>query len=291
MGSPTNINEVQRLTGRMASLNRFIIKSSEKGLPFFKTIGKVKNIEWTEEYHQAFEELKTYLAKLPLLVKPIPGDTLHLYLSSTSQAISFVLVREENGARTPTYYVSKVLNGAECRYLPIEKMALALITTAWKLHLYFLSYPIGVLADFVSEMTGTTQAEVTEERPWLLHVDRSSTAQGNGAGIVITSPQGEDMEFAIKFNFKASNNEAEYEALVNREYEAKEDSMTQYLQQIEELKTKFQSFQLQKILRKENDKADSLSKLARAVEDCRTQHITVQHLLRNELNSISRPLH
>ncbi|KAL0458396.1 UNVERIFIED_CONTAM: hypothetical protein Slati_0466800 [Sesamum latifolium] len=48
---------------------------------------------------------------------------------------------------------------------------------------------------------------------WLLHMDGSSTIQGSGAGIVITSPQGEDLEFAIKFDFKASNNEAEYEAL------------------------------------------------------------------------------
>ncbi|KAK4394173.1 hypothetical protein Sango_1888100 [Sesamum angolense] len=123
-------------------------------------------------------------------------------------------------------------------------------------------------------MAGTTQEDVPKERPWLLHVDESSTVQGSGAGVVITSPQGEDMEFAIKFDFKSSKNEAEYEALVlgmrmaqdagashllaysdsrlivkqvSREYEAKEDSMVQYLQQIEELKTKFKSFQLQQI--------------------------------------------
>ncbi|KAL0446048.1 UNVERIFIED_CONTAM: hypothetical protein Slati_1732700 [Sesamum latifolium] len=86
------------------------------------------------------------------------------------------------------------------------------------------------------------------------------TAQGSGAGIVLTTPQGDDMEFAVKFKFKASNNEAEYEDLVlgmrttqdvgvphlivysdsqlivkqvNGEYEAKEESMVQYLQQIE----------------------------------------------------------
>ncbi|KAL0421057.1 UNVERIFIED_CONTAM: hypothetical protein Slati_3128600 [Sesamum latifolium] len=161
------------------------------------------------------------------------------------------------------------------------------------------------LADFVSEMTGTTQEEVFEARPWLLHVDGSSTAQGSGAGIVLTTLQGEDMEFAVKFEFKASNNEAEYEALVlgmrmaqdagaphllaysdfqlivkqvNGEYEAKEESMVQYLQQIEELKTKFKSFQLQQIPREENVKADSLSKLVSALEDCKTQRITVQHL-------------
>ncbi|KAL0458423.1 UNVERIFIED_CONTAM: hypothetical protein Slati_0469500 [Sesamum latifolium] len=91
MGPPTNINEVQRLTGRIAALSQFISKSAEKGLPFFKTLRKVKNFEWTKECQQAFEDLKAYLAKLPLLVKPVPGDTLYLYISSTPQAVSFVL--------------------------------------------------------------------------------------------------------------------------------------------------------------------------------------------------------
>ncbi|KAL0345314.1 UNVERIFIED_CONTAM: hypothetical protein Sradi_4362700 [Sesamum radiatum] len=63
-------------------------------------------------------------------------------------------------------------------------------------------------------MTRTTQEEVPGVRPLLLHVDGSSTAQGSGAGIALTTPQGDDMKFAIKFEFNASNNEAEYEALV-----------------------------------------------------------------------------
>ncbi|KAL0340348.1 UNVERIFIED_CONTAM: hypothetical protein Sradi_4551600 [Sesamum radiatum] len=168
------------------------------------------------------------------------------------QAVNSVLVREEDGDQTPIYYVSEVLNGAECRYPSIEKMVLVFVITARKLRPYFLSYPIEVrtntplkqvlgkpeasrrlikwtielseydisylprtttkdqaLADFVSEVTGITQEEVPEERPLLLHVDGSSTAQGSGMGVVITSPQGEDMKFAIKFDFKVSNNEAE----------------------------------------------------------------------------------
>ncbi|KAL0293560.1 UNVERIFIED_CONTAM: hypothetical protein Sradi_6930000 [Sesamum radiatum] len=56
--------------------------------------------------------------------------------------------------------------------------------------------------------------DTSQDQVWLLHVDGSSTTQGSDAGIVITSPQGEDLEFAIKFDFKTSNNEAEYEALV-----------------------------------------------------------------------------
>ncbi|KAL0383008.1 UNVERIFIED_CONTAM: hypothetical protein Scaly_0588100 [Sesamum calycinum] len=97
-----------------------------------------------KECQRAFEELKAYLAKLPLLVKSILGDTLYLYISSMSQVVNSVLVREEDGDQIPIYYVSEVLNGAECRYPSIEKMALVLVITARKLRPYFLSYPIGV---------------------------------------------------------------------------------------------------------------------------------------------------
>ncbi|KAL0293086.1 UNVERIFIED_CONTAM: hypothetical protein Scaly_2578100 [Sesamum calycinum] len=62
--------------------------------------------------------------------------------------------------------------------------------------------------------TGTFMEETPAIEKWLLHVDRSSTIQGSDAGIVITSPKGEDLEFAVKFGFEASKNEAEYEALV-----------------------------------------------------------------------------
>ncbi|KAL0458659.1 UNVERIFIED_CONTAM: hypothetical protein Slati_0493100 [Sesamum latifolium] len=126
-------------------------------------------------------------------------------------------------------------------------------------------------------MAEMTIKDASQDQKWLLHVDGSSTAQGSGAGIVITTPQGEDLEFVIKFDFKTSNNEAEYEALVigmrmahetgakhllaysdsqlvvkqvEGTYEAKEESMIQYLQQIADLKTKFHYFQSFKYLEK-----------------------------------------
>ncbi|KAL0402736.1 UNVERIFIED_CONTAM: hypothetical protein Slati_4303500 [Sesamum latifolium] len=73
---------------------------------------------------------------------------------------------------------------------------------------------VQALADFISEMAEMTIKDASQDQKWLLHVDGSSTAQDSGASIVITTPQDEDLEFAIKFGFKASNNEVEYEALV-----------------------------------------------------------------------------
>ncbi|KAL0453661.1 UNVERIFIED_CONTAM: hypothetical protein Slati_1344200 [Sesamum latifolium] len=61
-------------------------------------------------------------------------------------------------------------------------------------------------------------------------------------------------------------------------FDAKEESMIQYLQQIKELRTSFDQFQIIQIPREENVKADCLSKLASALEDCRTSRITIQYL-------------
>ncbi|KAL0454008.1 UNVERIFIED_CONTAM: hypothetical protein Slati_0740000 [Sesamum latifolium] len=201
------VQGAQRLTGRIAALSRFISKSAEKSLPFFKTLRKAKTLNGYP-CQLAFEELKAYLASSSAS-KAFTRGTLYLYLSVAPQAVSSVLIREEDGKQLPIYYVSKVLNGAEGRYTPIEKMALALVVTARR-----TTIKAQALADFISEMTEMTIEEASQDQKWLLHVDGSSTAQGSGAGIVITTPQGEDLEFAIKFGFKASNNEAEYEALV-----------------------------------------------------------------------------
>ncbi|KAL2240242.1 UNVERIFIED_CONTAM: hypothetical protein Sindi_0665400 [Sesamum indicum] len=118
-------------------------------------------------------------------------------------------------------------------------------------------------------MAGAPMEDTFMVEKWLLHVDGSSPIQGSGAGIVITSPHGEDLESAVKFRFKASNNEVEYEALVVG---------MKMAQEIAKLKTGFESFQLIRIPREENVKADCLSKLASALEDCRTRHITIHHL-------------
>ncbi|KAL0361927.1 UNVERIFIED_CONTAM: Retrovirus-related Pol polyprotein from transposon opus [Sesamum radiatum] len=102
MKAPACVNEVQRLTGRIAALSRFISKSAERSLPFFRTLRKARTFEWNASCQRAFEELKNYLAGLPLLVKPSLGDSLYLYLSPTPQAVSSVLTREE-GKQLPIY--------------------------------------------------------------------------------------------------------------------------------------------------------------------------------------------
>ncbi|KAL2250108.1 UNVERIFIED_CONTAM: Retrovirus-related Pol polyprotein from transposon 17.6 [Sesamum indicum] len=145
--SSTSIKEVQKLTGKVASLSRFISRSADRSLPFFKVLRKPKNFLWTPKCDQALQELKEYLTKPPLLANPKEGETLMLYLGVSENAISSVLVREEGGIQNPVYYVSKMLQGAESRYSEMEKLALALVVTARKLRPYFQSHKVVVLTN------------------------------------------------------------------------------------------------------------------------------------------------
>ena len=75
-----------------------------------------------------------------------------------------------------------------------------------------------VLADFVMEFTPVELAEDMRATPdlpiWKLFVDGAANAQGSGAGLILTSPKGIDIEYALIFGFQASNNEAEYEVVI-----------------------------------------------------------------------------
>ena len=72
-----------------------------------------------------------------------------------------------------------------------------------------------VYADFVTELSpGGDPQEVELGSQWMLSVDGSSNQQGSCAGIILEGPNGVLIEQALRFTFKASNNQAEYEALI-----------------------------------------------------------------------------
>ena len=94
MRPPGRIKDVQKLTGSLAALSRFISRLAERALPFFKLLRRSGPFSWTEEAEQAFQELKQHLTSLPVLVAPEPGETLFLYLAASAEAVSMVLVAE-----------------------------------------------------------------------------------------------------------------------------------------------------------------------------------------------------
>ncbi|KAL5549419.1 hypothetical protein UlMin_004650 [Ulmus minor] len=97
MESPHRVKEVQSLTGRVTTLNRFILRATDKCQPFFRALCKGKDFSWTAECEQSFQELKTYLGRPPLLSKPQEGKSLILYLAVSKGAVSSALIREEEG--------------------------------------------------------------------------------------------------------------------------------------------------------------------------------------------------
>jgi hypothetical protein len=96
MRPPARLKDVQRLTGSLAALSRFISRLAERALLFFKLMRGSGPFTWTEEAECAFQEMKQYLTSLPVLVAPDPGETLFLYLAATTEVISMVLVAERS---------------------------------------------------------------------------------------------------------------------------------------------------------------------------------------------------
>jgi hypothetical protein len=94
MRPPTRIKDVQKLTGSLDALSRFISRLAERVLPFFKLLRKSGPFSWTEEAERAFQELKQHLMSLPILVAPELGEPLYLYIAAATEVVSMVLVTE-----------------------------------------------------------------------------------------------------------------------------------------------------------------------------------------------------
>nr|KYP75999.1 Gypsy retrotransposon integrase-like protein 1 [Cajanus cajan] len=230
---------------------------------------------------------------------------------------------------TPIYFISRVLQDAEKRYQMVEKLALALVTAARRLRPYFQSHQVVVktdypikqilrkpelagrmiawsvelfefsiryesrgalkaqcLADFVAELMPAT---AEEPQVWTLHIDGSSNSKGGGAGIILEGPNQVTLEQSLKFSFKVTNNQAEYEALLaglrlardlgarrvscnsdsklmveqlNGMYQAKDTLLQWYFHIASQQISSFDEFAIQHVSREQNARVDLLPKLA-----------------------------
>nr|XP_009392283.1 PREDICTED: uncharacterized protein LOC103978277 [Musa acuminata subsp. malaccensis] len=150
------------------------------------------------------------------------------------------------------------------------------------------------VADFIAELAegGNGSPEQTEEA-WDLHVDGLATSSSAGAGLVLSAPDGRSFEHSLCFEFRATNNEAEYEALLaglklalemqvdvihvftdsqlvveqlSGGYEAREPTMARYLAEVKSLASNFSCFTLSKVPRNQNERADELAKMASGLD-------------------------
>ena len=144
------------------------------------------------------------------------------------------------------------------------------------------------MADFITEFTTLEDANCQEDL-WMINTDRSSTQQGGGASIVITSPENDVLEYGVQLKFSITNNEAEYEALlaglriaralgaekvvlksdsqlvigqVRGDFEAKETRMQKYLKLVNQLVSTFLHAKFIQIPRDQNTEADKIARSA-----------------------------
>ncbi|GJS40778.1 reverse transcriptase domain-containing protein [Tanacetum coccineum] len=148
--SPKCLKDVQKLNGKLASLNRFLAKSAEKSLPFFKTLKKCtkkSDFHWTTEAEEAFKQMKQLIAELPMLTAPMEKEELIVYLAAAKETVSAVLMTEREAKQMPIYFVSRALRSPELNYTSMKKLVLALVHASKRLKRYFQAHPIIVITD------------------------------------------------------------------------------------------------------------------------------------------------
>nr|CAB3503789.1 unnamed protein product [Digitaria exilis] len=240
-----DLKGVQRVMGCLASLSRFISRLGEKGLPLSVS---------TTEAQEALDRLKTALTNTPILTSPKEGEPLLLFVAATTQVVSAVIVAERTKdilcrevlteAKMRYPHVQKliyaiVLARRKLRHyfeahpvtvvssFPlgeiIQNREVSGRISKWSTELMgeTLTYAprkaikSQILADFIAEWTDTQLPPSKSSLDcWEMYFDGSVMKTGAGAGLLFISPHGEHLQYAVRLNFPASNNMAEYEALL-----------------------------------------------------------------------------
>nr|GEY29870.1 reverse transcriptase domain-containing protein [Tanacetum cinerariifolium] len=237
--SPKCLKDVQKLNGKLASLNRFLAKSAEKSLPFFKTLKKCTkkgDFYWIEEAESAFKQMKHLIAKLPALTAPEEKEELIVYVAATKEAVSAVLITEREAKKMPIYFVSHALRGPEVTCTSMKKLVFALVHASKRLKRYFQAHPIIVIMNQPikqvlsrPEVAGRLQKWCIELGEDAIHYRPRVSVMGQIlADFIVERPEEDSSDTPMKVeeelpkpwnlfmdgSFEATNNEAEYEALI-----------------------------------------------------------------------------
>ncbi|GJX92160.1 reverse transcriptase domain-containing protein [Tanacetum coccineum] len=226
-----------------------------------------------------------------MLIAPEEKEELIIYLAASKEAVSAVLMTEREAKQMPIYFVSRAAQGVRARASRLYHRKGQEEEKTWT----------------------SPQRGKNRYCTWTLFTDGSSCVDGCGAGIILTNPEGTEFTYALRFQFKATNNEAEYEALiaglriaekmgaqnlqvnvdsklvanqVNGTYIAKETDMVKYLEKVKTLAKAFREFSINQVPRKENKKADALSKMASTSFAHLSKQVLVEELKEKSVNEI-----
>ncbi|XP_021737362.1 uncharacterized protein LOC110703889 [Chenopodium quinoa] len=284
---PKCIKDVQKLTGRMAALTRFISTSAEKRLTVLRDLAPEQTVCMGEGVIQGVTGYEKSLEVLTHCLKTGTGkNIIAVYLH----------VSKDGSSSAPSRTTKNPTANLLCEpQRSLQKMETSGRLLKWAIELseYVITYKPRVsiksqaLSDFIVETSYYEEEEGTDT--WKVSVDDSSASTGSGARVIMISPQGDVFEYAVKFKFKASNNEKEYEEALagiqlcisaeakriemitdsqlvanqfNGTYETREPSMTAYLAKLKSVTSNLEYFEIKLVPRAMNTQADALAKLA-----------------------------
>ena len=165
MEVPSRLLDVQKFTGCLASISRFISRLGEKALPLYQLMKKTTFFEWNHKADEAFLQLKKMLTTPPVLAAPTPKEPMVLYIAATTWVVSTVIVveRKEEGKALPVqrlvYYLSEVLLASKQNYPHYQRMCYGVHFSAKKLKPYFQEHPITVVCTApLAEIIGSRDA-------------------------------------------------------------------------------------------------------------------------------------
>ncbi|XP_050281264.1 uncharacterized protein LOC126722153 [Quercus robur] len=227
---PRNPKEVQKLIGMAATLNRFISRSADRCKPFFLLMKRWKGFEWTEECALAFQQLKEYLSRPPIMSSPKVDEILFADIVMAPYTVSLVLLRVDNGIQQPIYYLplKAILRSADYTgRIAKWSMILGAFDTKYMPRTFVKGQ---VLANLVDEFAEPSLEEVTEAQhmdgksvgmisqqgplSWKVYVDGAANQKESGVGIVLISPKKITIEKSLRLGFSTTNNKFEYKALL-----------------------------------------------------------------------------
>ncbi|XP_075649724.1 uncharacterized protein LOC142620209 [Castanea sativa] len=243
--------------------------------------GKFPGFEWTKEYALAFQQLKDYLSRPPIMSKLKEEEVIFAYIAVAFHVVSLV----DYTGRVAKWRT--ILGAFDIKYMPRTSIKGQVLVD---LVAEFTESP-SEMEDEEQNLGGKPVGTISLQGPlsWKLYVDGAANLRGSGIGLVVISPNEITIEKSLRLSFSVTNNEVEYETLlvgmamvqkiggeavdvfsdsrlvvgqVKGKLEAWDSRMQEYLNKARRLQSSFEFFTLQQIPRSINTHADSLATLA-----------------------------
>ncbi|KAK4403237.1 hypothetical protein Sango_1064400 [Sesamum angolense] len=260
MPEPRNIHELKSLQGKLAYLRRFISNLVGRCQPFNRLMKKDIPFQWDEACDKAFKSIKSYLMKPPVLVAPVPGRPLILYITAQERPanpLKYVMTKLVLSDRLARWYLQ--LQQFEIAYVPQKAIKGQVLAD------FLADHPMPAeweLSDYLPD-EDVLVIEVTP--PWRMYFDGASHKEGVGTGVVFVTSEGEVLPYSFTLTENCSNNVVEYQAQIlglEIVVDAKQLPLKVYGDSQLLVNQLLGDVELKHLPRKDNKQADVLAKLA-----------------------------